>query len=257
MLIDVDNNKIETLYLTRSERLDSSSSSLGNQIKWKHNNLFIKLNCLGYEDIAEVLVSHFLSFTNLREYEYVKYYSCEIYEDGVFLGNGCYSYDFVGNYNEVTISNILDDNLLPYSIDYDDLRDELYSIVGFDVKSYIDKILSVDSIIRNEDRHFKNISFLFDGKKYIPAPIFDNGDGCLSDEVTHPFEVSFEDNVKNCYAKPFKTRYKDNFSNNTPLIIDYDGFINSLALTDKRSLRALETIKYGLNEMEGVSWVRS
>lgn len=38
--------------------------------------------------------------------------------------------------------------------------------------------------------------------------------------------------------------------------IDYDGFSNSLILTDEVSLRTLEVIKIGLSEMEGISWVR-
>lgn len=256
MLTDDGDVQVEILNLTRAERLNNLSGSLGNQIKWKHNNLFVKLDCLGYESIAEVLTSNLLSFTNLNENEYVKYYSCIVYEDGVLLGSGCYSHDFTKGYDEVTVANILDNNLLSYAISYDDLRSELFSIVGFDVKPYIDKILSIDSITRNEDRHFKNISFLFNGEKYIPAPIFDNGDGCMSDEVTHPLSVNFEDNIKNCYAKPFRSSYKDNFVNNVPLIIDYDGFMSNLFLTGTRSLRALETIKYGLKEMEGISWVR-
>lgn len=256
MLVDVNNDEVRVLHLKRSERLDNYSSSFGNQVKWKHNNLFVKLNCLGYEDIAEVLVSHFLSFTNLGEDEYVKYHSCVIYEDGIYMGNGCYSEDFTKGYMEISISDILDNNLESQAVSYEELREILYPIIGYDVKSYIDKILSVDSIIRNEDRHFKNICFLYKEGEYVPAPIFDNGDSCLSDLITHPLSVSIRDNLKNVYAKPFKTRYKENFSNNIPLLVDYDGFFSSVNVTDVRSIRALEVIRYGLKEMEGISWLR-
>lgn len=256
MLVDIKDNEVEKVYVSRKERLYNTSSSLGNQIKWKHGDMYVKLNCLGYEDIAEVLVSHLMSFTNLQNDEYLKYYSCLIYEDGVCLGNGCYSFDFTENYSEVTVANLLDDNLLPYSISYEDLRVELYDIIGFDIKSYIDKILSIDSISRNEDRHFRNISFLVKDGIYKPAPIYDNGDSCMSDLISHPLNVDFITNIKNCFAKPFMSDYKINFVNNIPLVIDYNGFFNSLSLSDDKSIRALKTIEYGLKEMEGIAWVR-
>lgn len=256
MLKDVLDSDVEKIYVTKSERMCGSSSSLGNQIKWKHGNKFIKLNCLGYEDIAEVLVSRLLHYTDLNKNEYVDYFSCQIIEDGVLLGNGCYSYDFLNEGIEVTVSSILDDNLLPYSISYDDLREELYDIVGFDVKSYFDKILSIDSIIRNEDRHFKNISFILRDEKYIPSPIFDNGDSCMSDLISHPMSVPFDVNICSCYAKPFKQNYKDNFSSNVPLRIDVGSFFREVNVSEDRSLRALKTIEYGLRDMEGISWIR-
>lgn len=174
----------------------------------------------------------------------------------VLLGNGCYSEDFVKDGLEVTISDILDDNLCSHAISYDDLRDMLFTVVGFDVKSYIDKILSVDSIVRNEDRHFKNIAFICKDGIYKPAPIFDNGASCLSDIISYPLGSDIRSVLCHLLAKPFKVSFKDNFRNNTPLVIDYDGFFNSLILTDEISLRALEVIKIGLSEMEGISWVR-
>ena len=256
-MVDVLDSDLERVDVAKEERINETASSLGNQIKWKHGNKFIKLNMLGYEDIAEVLVSHLLSFTNLREDEYVKYYSCRVYENGVCLGNGCYSYDFVGDYIEVTIANILDNNLIPYYISYEDLRMSLFDIIGFDCKGYIDKILSIDSITRNEDRHFRNISFLYKKGKFKPAPIFDNGDSCLSDTFSHPLNASFNENIKNCYAKPFKSRYIENLINNIPLVINYNGFINSVNFIDERSIRALRTIQYGLKETEGIAWVRN
>lgn len=41
------------------------------------------------------------------------------------------------------------------------------------------------------------------------------------------------------------------------LIVDYDGFINSIQFDTQESIRALEVIKRGLAEMEGISWERS
>lgn len=256
MLVDVLDRSAEKVFVSKDERLSGNSSSIGNQIKWKHGSKFIKLNAQGYEDIAEVMVSNLLYFTNLQKHEFVMYYSCVIYEDGICLGNGCYSYDFVGDSTEVTVADILNDNLLPYSISYDELRLVLLDVVGFDCKRYIDKILCVDAITRNEDRHFKNISFLNKDGRFVPAPIFDNGDSCLSDTISHPLDVSFAENIKACYAKPFRSKYLENLVDTTPLVIDYQGFMDSMQLSDDRSIRAFVSIMYGLKETEGIAWVR-
>ena len=55
----------------------------------------------------------------------------------------------------------------------------MYPIVKFDVKEYIDKILCIDAITRNEDRHFRNISFLYKGGVYVPGRVYDNGASCF------------------------------------------------------------------------------
>ena len=256
IITDVPDNEIRVFHLSRTERFGVSSSSNGNQIKWKHGNIFIKQNLLGYEDVAEVLVSHFLSFTDLKECEYVKYYSCIIYEDEKLIGNGCYSYDYIKDYTEVSVSSILDSHMLSHGVSYDELRWFLLDIVGFDVKNYLDKILSIDSITRNDDRHFKNISFLYKDGKYICSPIFDNGSSCLSDTVSYPMNIPIEDNFKSVYAKPFKSIFKYNFVDNKPLVIDYNGFIKSVIVENEFSKRAFKTILLGLKDMEGISWVR-
>ncbi len=76
MLVDVLDRSVEKVFVSKDERLSGNSSSIGNQIKWKHGSKFIKLNAQGYEDIAEVMVSNLLYFTNLQKHEFVMYYSC-------------------------------------------------------------------------------------------------------------------------------------------------------------------------------------
>lgn len=70
---------LNVVHVSRRERLVSRFSTKGNQIKWRTGDKFVKLNCLGYENIAETLVSWFLHFTNIKEEDYVDYFSCMIY----------------------------------------------------------------------------------------------------------------------------------------------------------------------------------
>lgn len=249
--------ELNVVHVSRRERLVSRFSSKGNQIKWRSGDKFVKLNCLGYENIAETLVSWFLHFTNIKEEDYVDYFSCMIYEDGKRLGIGCYSYDFVKEYEEITIKDLLNAGLRSFSISYDDLREFLIDEIKLDIKNYIDRILCVDSIVRNDDRHFDNISFLYKDGVYKPAPIFDNGSSCMSDTFSYPFEVDFDINYTSIQAKPFRADFKSQIGYVDRLIVDYDGFINSIQFDAQESIRALEVIKRGLAEMEGISWERS
>lgn len=133
------------------------------------------------------------------------------------MGIGCYSYDFVKEFEEITIKDLLNAGLRSFSISYDDLREFLIDEIKLDIKNYIDRILCVDSIVRNDDRHFDNISFLYKDGVYKPAPI----------------------------------RIRRQIDS------EYDGFINSIQFDTQESIRALEVIKRGLAEMEGISWERS
>jgi len=236
-----------------SERLYSSSSSYskGNQLKWKCDNHFVKLDSLGYEGIAEMYVSKLLDFTSVK---HVKYDACIIYEDGVLLGTGCISENFVSrSAEEVTFGHLLKQSFLPFSIEYDFLLDFIYDVTGLDAKKYIDTILCIDAITKNDDRHFYNMSMLIDDGAYSFSPVYDNGSACLSDTVLYPYSVSLQDNIRRVLAKPFSTNFKYQLRFVDRLIIDYDGFIKSV---NGEHHRALDVIKYGLVEMEGIAWER-
>ena len=48
----------------------------------------------------------------------------------------------------------------------------------------MNKLLTIDAFFLNEDRHMHNIAVLMNGKgDYAYCPIFDNGDGLLSDTI--------------------------------------------------------------------------
>lgn len=250
------------MHVTTSDRIGSLYSSGGNQLKWSKEGKFIKLNSLGYEDIAEWLVSKFLSFTDLDSSEYVKYYLCNVYEDGKALGLGCYSYNFVGNAEEYTVRHILEKMLIPLSVGYDELIDIIYDVTGINFTDYIDKILYIDAIIRNDDRHFGNIVFLHDSGVYYPAPIFDNGSSLMSDTLSYPLDEEFNINYKSIMAKPFKTRFEQQIHPNCLIrircesLMDYLKRIELENSEDDCILRAIRTLRTGLYKTEGLVWER-
>lgn len=128
--------------------------------------------------------------------------------------------------------------------------------IKLDTKAYIGRILCVDSITRNDDRHFNNIAFLYKDGVYRPAPIFDNGSSCMSDIISYPMDVEFSHNYKSIHAKTFKTDFKAQLGFVNRLCVDYDGFLSSVNFRSREGKRALEVIKRGLSEMEGAAWER-
>lgn len=255
----VDAKELIEVRVSKSQRLGQIGGSKGNQVKWfdTENNIYVKLDCLGYEGKVEKAVSHLLGFTNLKQEEYVQYYVCKIIEEGKVLGTGCYSENFVGvAEREVTVADLLDRLMLSYAITYDDLRDSLYPIVKFDVKEYIDKLLCIDAITRNEDRHFRNISFIFKDGKYMPAKIYDNGAACFSDLLTYPMDMDLDTCFQTVQAKPFSVSFEKQLQGVIPLRIRYGEYLASVDIHEERNVRIINAIKRGLQETEGLAWVR-
>lgn len=140
----VFDDKPEIIEVSRSQRINISSSSKGNQLKWVADNKFIKLNTYTrYEDISEVLVSHLLSFTNIKSY--LKYYHCIIVEDDVKLGDGCYSYNYLSaEQRDISFYRLFKRNGFDIGrMSYDEVRETLHDITGVDCKELCE-ILWVD-----------------------------------------------------------------------------------------------------------------
>lgn len=185
----------ERIEVQKMQRLKSATSSNGNQMKWQCGDFIIKADCLGYESLAEIMACWLLKFVKNFSFEYVVYYPCSVYEEGVFIKNGCFSHNFLNTSEEITFGDLLQSNLKPFSIAYDDLREFLLDETEIDVKRYVDTVLCLDSITINEDRHFHNLAFLYDGK-YKLAPVFDNGAGCMSDQISYPMNGDFDAMIK-------------------------------------------------------------
>ena len=159
----------------------SNSSYLGAQKKWvTHSHTWFKEDLIGGEAVAETLVSLFLSSClNINEFEagFVAY--------GVSTSgsNLCYSYSFLKEgesffplYDAIKTVN-------PKWSEYADFEgkleyiDSVYeAVLGYSCKRWLLRVLTLDVMFRNTDRHLSNLGFIADKQGNLRiAPIFNNG----------------------------------------------------------------------------------
>ena len=84
---------------------------------------------------------------------------------------------------------------------------------GLDLTDYLRKVITLDTIIFNEDRHLNNLSVLYNIEKniYQQAPIFDNGLSLLSDLTNYPIQIPTRDLINRVKSKPFSTNFKKQY----------------------------------------------
>ena len=254
----------EIIEVSYDERLPKNSSSKGVQLKWKHGDLYIKLNSKigGYkncEDVAEVLVAHFLKFTDITNY--VVYYPCLIIEDGKHMGIGCYSKSFLKD-REINISfsklfrqrGIKLDGKLQYD---GEIMNDISQEIGVDLKNYLRKTLYLDSITSNTDRHLNNLSVIMnDAGNYREAPIFDNGLSCLMNFSEFSLEEDLTEAVRSIRPREFFRNYDEmcNCFGSNLIMVRKNDFISSVQPETKEEIRAFQAINKGLDIMGGKTW---
>lgn len=170
-------------------------SSKGNQLKFERDYIWYKADYLGYEGLAEYVVSKLLYFSSLQESEFVDYELEQIIYNGKTF-NACKSRDFTEGWQVITLERLLMQvygqglNQIIYTIE--DHTERLKKIVelvtgitGLDsFGPYMAKLITVDSFFLNEDRHAHNLAVLTkDLKEFRLCPIFDNGAALLSDTM--------------------------------------------------------------------------
>lgn len=176
-----------------------STSSKGDQSKWHIDDKWIKQNIRGYEGMAEVLASFILSCSTLKKEQYVTYKPCQILLPNGETSVGCYSYDFRGKLQEVTLERlfeanftstdpILNNKAISIKEKFEQIMQRIEAFTGLDARDETARLLAFDALILNEDRHTNNILFLYNPveKSWQIAPIFDNGLSLLSDEKDYP-----------------------------------------------------------------------
>lgn len=257
-----DSRRIPFMRVKRDERCEPMTSSAGNQRKWKTAGGYIKLDLMGYESVAETLTSQLLSYSNANSLQgYVEYSQCFVLEDGVELGIGCFSKNFIADKErEFTAMEILELSLMPMGLNKQDFIDFMVDTLDMpydELARELEFMLCVDAITKNEDRHFGNIVFLGNAQgKFRLSPVFDNGDSGLSDLTLYPI---MED-VKQCYkrvlAKPFKLQHMQQLSGRTELVIDFDRFAKETTVSGAYAERCKKCFIDGLKETEGVAWRR-
>lgn len=135
------------------------------------------------------------------------------------------------------------------------------------VREYLGRIIYLDAITLNNDRHLNNISFkLFKDSSWGYMPVYDNGGALLSDETLYPMGEKTTLSVK---SKPFSTSFVKQtsyFSDDvTPLKINIEQFYKKTAMIIEQRQkfvpfkftqfqRALSILQNNLNKLEGKLW---
>lgn len=192
----------------------SESSSKGNQIKFYNNGYWIKLdNDKCHEGLAEEFVSRFESL--ILDFPFVEYKSDKfLFKDEVY--NGCYSFNM---YNDVNVSfyslrRLFKSNNIPLNIfvrEEDTARNilnvisKVQELTGVDITDYIFRLLLLDALIINEDRHYMNLGICRRGNQFAQAPCFDNGSSLFCTNWTYRKTKSLEENIASAknVARPF------------------------------------------------------
>lgn len=187
-----------------------SGSSTGTQVKYFYKNIWYKLNKVGYEDVAEVLVSKVLSCSNIKNY--VSYKKCIVNKK-----KSCYSSNFLKKgesyislqrlyqlyFNRELVDAVRSMEDVKSRIDY--VIEFVKKITKLDITEYLGKMLTLDMVILNTDRHFNNIGLVVNSEmnNYKLAPIFDHGNALFSNISEFPFDSSMEDNIEKVVGQPF------------------------------------------------------
>lgn len=198
-------------------KLNHMQSSKGNQLKWFNQGIWYKADYTGYEGLSEYLISKLFVYSDLQPMEYVDYDIETIqYKNTVY--RGCKSLDFLPTgWQLITLERLFKSvygqslNKCIYSIeDYESrlrfIVDQTIRITGLqDFGGYISKLLTIDALFLNEDRHTHNIGVLIDDEgTYQYCPFFDHGAALLSDTtMDYPMDVEMDKLIGSVTAKTF------------------------------------------------------
>lgn len=196
----------------------SESSSKGNQRKFYHNGYWIKLdNDRCNEGLAEEFVSKFENL--ILDFPYVEYKTDLFSLDGDEY-KGCYCYNMYDDKDVVfySLRHVLKMNNIPLSIftKEEDTAVNIQNVIntigahtGVDIATYLFRLLFLDALIINEDRHYMNLGICIRGNTSAQAPCFDNGASLFCTNWTYRKTRSLEDNIQFAKdaAKPFNRFY--------------------------------------------------
>lgn len=214
--------KVATEWIHQTEKRTNLTSSKGNQNKWCVDGVWYKADGLGYEALAEVLVSRLLEKVNI---DYFVRYEYEPLEWNGAVFHGCRSRNFMTDEDDKIVSverlfqtfegesaakAVLKYNETADRIKYVTERVEQFTgICHFG--EYLRKILTVDALFLNEDRHFHNIAVIRrkDGS-YRECPLFDQGASLFSDvKGDYPLHLELEKCYEKIQAKPFSADFDE------------------------------------------------
>lgn len=198
-------------------------SSKGNQFKWPADGGWYKADHMGYESLAEIVVSRLLQQSEMA-YPHVLYEPAVIHYDGHTL-RGCYSENFLPENREiVTLEKLFRQytgtGLSATLAKIPDVSDKIHQTVDTVVEItglenfgvYLTAILEADAIFLNEDRHTNNIAVLYDAENdgYACCPLFDFGLALFSDTGwDFPLDAPLDACYKRIAPKPFARTFDE------------------------------------------------
>lgn len=196
-------------------------TSKGDQRKWKIEDTWYKADYMGYESLAEVMVSELLERSSLS-YPFVSYQHVRIEYKGNMI-NGCSSRDFLQQDQilipvEKLYRQYTGESLAVKLSEFQDVSEKIQYLVEQieeithieDFGKYITAILEIDAFFLNEDRHTNNIAVIYNEKtgQYSLSPIFDQGLCLFSDtSYDYPIDLSVEKCMEKIEAKPFHSDF--------------------------------------------------
>lgn len=196
------------------QSVQSESSSKGNQLKFYNKGLWVKLdNPRCCEGLAEEFVSLFEQC--IIDFPSVPYKSEKFeYRDEIYTG--CYSYNMYGDSSVsfISLRKLFRMNNIPLNIFIKDEKvenniisvvDTVQSLTGVDISQYLFKLLLLDALIINEDRHYMNLGVVTNGTQYGLAKCFDNGASLFCTNWTYKQRKTLEENISfaSSVARPF------------------------------------------------------
>lgn len=200
-------------------KTNERQSSKGNQLKWENNRIWYKADYTGYEGLTETVTSRLLSLSDLQPEEYVLYDPVRIrYKDRIY--SGAYSHNFLKHgWQIITLERLFQQyfgeslNRAVWSIADPAERlsflvsqvERITQLTGFG--KYMNKVLTVDTVFLNEDRHTHNLAVLMnENGDFQYCPIFDNGAGLLADTaMDYPMEIDVYSLISRVKGKTFST----------------------------------------------------
>lgn len=197
-------------------------SSKGNQLKWKQDGYWFKADHMGYEGLAEIIISRLLKLSNVTDY--VEYEPARIqYKNKIY--NGCKSRNFLPKEEElITVDRLFRQytglSLVAELARIPSVKERIIYLVENvkeitrlqDVGQYITMTLEMDAFFLNEDRHTNNIAVLYNStaNTYRLSPYFDNGLALFADTNT---DFTLDKSIKDClsliWAKPFSKDFDE------------------------------------------------
>ncbi len=190
-------------------------TSKGDQPKWQLKGKWYKADHMGYEALAEIVVSQLLKQSNVSNF--VEYEPIWIRYRGKDLP-GCVSKNFrakdemlvsferlhrayKGQGLAAALGGISEPReRIRYTVDF---VERTTSLTG--VGEYLTLLLELDSFFLNEDRHTNNLAVIRNEKtkEFHLCPIFDHGLALLSDLNDYPVDKDVYACISRVRAKPF------------------------------------------------------